>query len=94
MAGANGSRGRSGRVKNAVHADTREAAREIPLLQRQNLEVFSMIEVGRQWILPGEIESPPLKGPGVGMHLSAPRRLLQQRNERTREELEVPSAVD
>ncbi|MBA2535087.1 MAG: helix-turn-helix transcriptional regulator, partial [Rubrobacter sp.] len=66
----------------------------IPLMLRQDLKVFSMIEVGFQQTLPGEIESPPLKGPGVGMHLSAPRRLVQQRNERTHEGLEVPSAVD
>ncbi|MBA2712039.1 MAG: hypothetical protein H0U55_00565 [Rubrobacteraceae bacterium] len=75
---------RSGRTADDLYADMREAAQEIPLLLRQDLKVFSMIEVGFQQTLPGEIEVPPLKGPGIGIHLSAPRHVLQRRNERTR----------
>ncbi len=91
---AHRSRSSSGREENGEHASTREAAREISRIQAQNFEVFSMIEVGRQRTLPGESEVLPLKGPAVAMHLNAPQRLLQRRNERTHEEMEATHSVD
>nr|MBA2344318.1 helix-turn-helix transcriptional regulator [Rubrobacter sp.] len=92
--GANRSRSSSGRAENGEYATTREAAREIPRLQAQNFKVFRMIEVGHQRTLPGESEVLPLKGPAVAMHLNAPHRMLQRRNERTHEGIEATHAVD
>jgi len=53
---ANRSRGRSGGAEDGARAGLREAAHEIPLLQAQNLKVFSTIEIGHQRTLPGESE--------------------------------------
>ncbi len=92
--GAHRSRSSSGGEENGEHANTREAAREISKLQAQNLEVFSTIEVGHQRTFSGEGEVLPLKGPAVAMHLSAPHRLAQRRNERTHEGMEATHAVD
>ncbi len=67
---------------------------EVPVLRSRELKVFGAIEVAHHQFLPGEIETLPFKGHLVNMHLSAPHRLLQKRNERTHEGLEATGAVD
>ncbi len=92
--GAHRSRSSSGGEENGEHASTREAAREISLVQAQKYEVFSMIEVDHQLTDAGEKEVLPLRGPAVALHLNAPQRTLQRRNEKTHEAMEATHAVD
>lgn len=67
---------------------------ETPVLLSRKLKVFGAIEVAYLRLLPGEVETPPFKGHLVNVHLGAPHRLVQRRNERTHEGLRATGAVD
>ncbi len=94
MAGANRMRGRNGHAATGISADLREGVPEVPVLRSRELKVFGAIEVAHHYFLPGEIETQPFKGHLVNLHLSAPHRLVQRRNEHTHEDLEAKGAVD
>src|SRR4028118_694990 len=87
-------RGRYGHAATGISADLREGVPEVPVLGSRELKVFGAIEVAHHYFLPGEIETQPFKGHLVNMHLSAPHRLVQRRNEHTHEDLEAKGAVD
>ena len=94
MAGANRLRGRYGHAANGISTDLREGVPEVPVLRSRELKVFGAVEVAHHQFVPGEIETQPFKGHLVNLHLSAPHRLLQRRNEHTHEGLEATGAVD
>lgn len=94
MAGANRLRDRYGHAANGISTDLREGVPVVPELRSRELKVFGAIEVAHHQFLPGEIETHPFKGHLVNLHLSAPHRLLQKRNEHTHEGLEATGAVD
>ena len=84
MAGAGPSPGRNGEAANGVRASLGEGIPEIPKLRSRTLKVFGAIEVAYHQFTPGEIETLPFKGPVVNLHLSAPHRLVQRQDGRTR----------
>ncbi|MDQ3302696.1 MAG: AraC family transcriptional regulator [Actinomycetota bacterium] len=93
--GANHSRSRYGRAANGTSAGLLcEETPETPVLRSRELKVFGAIEVAHLRLLPGEVETPPFKGHLVNVHLGAPHRLVQRRNERTHEGLKATGAVD
>ena len=95
LVGAIGSRGRYGRAANGTSAGLLcEEAPETPVLLSKQLKVFGAIEVAHLRLLPGEVETPPFKGHLVNVHLGAPHRLVQRRNDHTHEGLKTTGAVD
>jgi len=50
----------------------------------RTFKLFGAIEVAYQQFIPGEIETLPLEGLVVKLHLSATHRLVQGQNARTR----------
>jgi hypothetical protein len=61
-----------------------EGIPEIPKLRSRTLKVFGTIEVAYHRFTPGEIDTLPFKGPVVNLHLSAPHRLVQRQDGKTR----------
>ena len=94
MTSVNRSRSRYGHAANGMWVDLRGGTPETPLLRSRELKVFGAIEVAHLRLLPGEVETLPFKGHLVNVHLSAPHRLVQRRNERTHEGLRATGAVD
>jgi len=95
LAGTNHSRNRYGRAVDGTSAGLLcEETPETPVLRSKELKVFGAIEVAHLRLLPGEVETPPFKGHLVNVHLGAPHRLVQRRNERTHEGLKATGAVD
>ncbi len=85
---------RYGHTANGASANLREGAPETPVLRSRKLKVFGAIEVAHLRLLPGEVETLPFKGHLVNVHLGAPHRLVQRRNQRTHEGLKATGAVD
>lgn len=90
----NHSRSRGGRIEDSAQTGLREGVSRLPVLRSRELKVFGAIEVAHHRFLPGGIETLPFKGHLVNLHLSAPHRLVQRRNERTHEGLKATGAVD
>lgn len=70
-----------------------EGIPKVPKLRSRALKVFGTIEVAHHQFLSGEIETLPLKGPVVNLHLSAPHRLVQRQHDLAREGLVATNDV-
>ncbi len=84
MDSADLSRDRNGIAADDEQAGLRQGIPEVPKLRSRELKVFGTIEVAYHQFLPGEIEALPFKGPVVNLHLSAPHRLVQRQDGKTR----------
>ncbi len=91
--GARHARSRYEHTADEVPVGLREGVPDKGIRSRE-LKILGTLELGHHWLLPGEIETQPFRGHMVNLHLSAPHHLLQRRNGRTHEGLEVTGAVD
>ncbi len=84
MAGASHLSGHYGEAAGGARAGLGGGIPRVPKLRSRAIKVFGAIEVAHHRFTPGEIETLPFKGPVVNLHLSAPHRLVQRQDGKTR----------
>jgi AraC family transcriptional regulator len=84
LAGVSRSSGHYGEAVDGTRAGLGEGIPKVPKLRSRAIKVFGAIEVAHHQFTPGEIETLSFKGPVVNLHLSAPHRLVQRQDGKTR----------
>ncbi len=83
------------RPEDELRAELYRGKPQTPVIRSRKLKVYDAIEIAHLRLLPGEVETMPMRGHLVNLHLSSsPHYLIQRRNERTHEGTKNPGVVD